>query len=42
MLELGGRSTESGPSPVLAGLRKGTNRDDNPLNAYNIHAADFT
>jgi hypothetical protein len=37
MMELDGRDTEPGPPPILAGLRKGTNRDDNPLDAYDIH-----
>jgi hypothetical protein len=41
MLELFGRDTKSGPSPVLPLLRNGTNRDDNPFNAYNIHAANL-
>jgi hypothetical protein len=41
MLELFGRDTESGFSPVLARLRKGTNRDDNSFNAYNIHVANL-
>jgi hypothetical protein len=37
MLEFVGRDAESGPSPVLARLREGTNRDDNPLYADDIH-----
>jgi hypothetical protein len=42
MLEFGGRDTESGSPPGFPRLREGTNCDDNPFNAYNIHAANLT
>jgi hypothetical protein len=37
MPELDGRDSESGASPVLPRLLKGTNCNDNPLNTYDIH-----